>query len=102
MRNFFKKIVLFLLKRFASMRVKKFKGEVIGVTGSVGKTSTKEAIYTVLNTKFKVIKSEASMNTEFGLPLTILGLTSGYRNALKWIYLLMKGFFMSLAERMIS
>lgn len=98
MKNFFKKIVLFLLKRFAKRRVKKFKGEVIGVTGSVGKTSTKEAIYTVLNTKFKVIKSEASMNTEFGLPLTILGLESGYRNALKWGYLLMKGFFMSFRK----
>jgi UDP-N-acetylmuramoyl-tripeptide--D-alanyl-D-alanine ligase len=98
MRNFFKNIVLFLLKRFEKRRVKKFKGKVIGVTGSVGKTSTKEAIYTVLNTKFKVLKSEGSMNTEFGLPLTILELKSGYGNAFKWSYLLIKGFFMSFKK----
>jgi UDP-N-acetylmuramoyl-tripeptide--D-alanyl-D-alanine ligase len=98
MKNFFKKIVLFLLKKFAKRRLKKFKGKVICVTGSVGKTSTKEAIYAVLNTKFRVIKNYGSMNTEFGLPLTILHLRSGFKSAMKWSYLVLKGFFKSFRK----
>ena len=98
MKNLLKKIAFFILKRFAKRRVKKFKGTVIGVTGSVGKTSTKEAIYTILNTKFRVVKNRESMNTEFGLPLTILELDSGYSSAFKWSYLLIKGFFRSFRK----
>ena len=44
---------------------------VIGVIGSVGKTSTKEMITSVLSTKFKVLKTEGNFNNEIGLPLTI-------------------------------
>lgn len=51
--------------------------EIIGVTGSVGKSSTKEAIYTVLSKskrfENKVKKSEGNLNNELGLPLAILG-----------------------------
>lgn len=45
---------------------------VVGVTGSVGKTSTKEFIASVLATKYKVLKTEGNFNNEIGLPLTIL------------------------------
>lgn len=44
---------------------------VIGVIGSVGKTSTKEMITSVLETKFQVLKTEGNFNNEIGLPLTI-------------------------------
>jgi len=98
MKNFFKKFVLRILKSFAKNRLKKFKGKIICVTGSVGKTSTKEAVFTVLNTKFKVLRNKGSMNTDFGLPLTILGIDSGYGSAVKWSYLLIKGFFKSLKK----
>ena len=47
---------------------------VIGVTGSVGKTSTKDMIASVLETKYKVLKNEGNNNNEIGLPLTILRL----------------------------
>jgi UDP-N-acetylmuramoyl-tripeptide--D-alanyl-D-alanine ligase len=47
---------------------------VIGVTGSVGKTTTKEIIAAVLSQKHKVLKSPANLNTEIGLPLTLLQL----------------------------
>ena len=46
----------------------------IGVTGSVGKTTTKELIYAVLSEKFKVHKTEGNHNNELGLPLSILGI----------------------------
>lgn len=45
---------------------------VIGVTGSVGKTSTKELISAVLNTKGKVLKTQANFNNEIGVPKTLL------------------------------
>jgi UDP-N-acetylmuramoyl-tripeptide--D-alanyl-D-alanine ligase len=49
-------------------------GRVIGVTGSAGKTTTKECIAAVLGTKFKVLKTEGNFNNHFGLPLTLLRL----------------------------
>ena len=49
-------------------------GRVIGVTGSAGKTTTKECIAAVLATKFKVLKTEGNFNNHFGLPLTLLRL----------------------------
>src|SRR6202142_2210423 len=44
----------------------------IGVTGSTGKTTTKEAIAHVLSTSFRVLKSEGNFNNHFGLPLMLL------------------------------
>jgi len=47
---------------------------VIGVTGSAGKTTTKECIAQVLSTKFNVLKSEGNLNNQFGMPLQLLKL----------------------------
>src|SRR5437868_6314420 len=47
---------------------------VIGITGSAGKTTTKEAIAHVLSTRFRVLKSEGNFNNHFGLPLMLLKL----------------------------
>ena len=46
--------------------------KVVGITGSVGKTSTKEFISCVLSQKYQVLKTEGNFNNEVGLPLTIL------------------------------
>lgn len=46
--------------------------KVVGITGSVGKTSTKEFIAGVLSEKYKVLKTEGNFNNEIGLPLTVL------------------------------
>lgn len=45
---------------------------VIGITGSVGKTSTKEFVASVLETKYNVLKTAGNFNNEIGLPLTVL------------------------------
>lgn len=50
----------------------RFKGKVVGITGSVGKTTTKDMIYSVVATKFKTLKTLGNYNNFIGLPLTIL------------------------------
>ncbi|MBE6015046.1 MAG: UDP-N-acetylmuramoyl-tripeptide--D-alanyl-D-alanine ligase [Lachnospiraceae bacterium] len=57
------------------------KVKVVGISGSVGKTSTKEMIASVLGKKFKVLKTEGNFNNEIGLPLTIFRLTEEDRVA---------------------
>ncbi|HZP58189.1 MAG TPA: UDP-N-acetylmuramoyl-tripeptide--D-alanyl-D-alanine ligase [Dehalococcoidia bacterium] len=54
---------------------------VVGVTGSVGKTSTKEVIAAVLATKHRVLKSEGNLNSEIGMPLVLLELNARHRRA---------------------
>lgn len=49
-----------------------FSGNVIAITGSSGKTSTKDMIYSVLSKKYQVTKTEGNLNNHIGLPLTIL------------------------------
>lgn len=48
--------------------------KVVGITGSVGKTSTKEMIASILETKYRVLKTAGNFNNEIGLPLTIFRL----------------------------
>lgn len=62
------------LKEFAAYKRSLFKGNVIMITGSVGKTTTKEMISNVLSKKYKILKTEGNLNNEIGLPLTILKL----------------------------
>lgn len=59
----------------------RFKIPVIGVTGSVGKTSTKELIAAVLSTQGQVLKTEANFNNEIGVPKTLLQINSEHSYA---------------------
>ena len=61
------------LNSLATRTLSKFKPTVVAVTGSVGKSSTKEAIYSVLSAYHKVRKNVGNFNGELGLPITILG-----------------------------
>lgn len=47
---------------------------VVGVTGSVGKTTTRDMIYSVLSNKFNTLKNEKNLNNQFGVPLTLFNL----------------------------
>lgn len=73
-----------ILRFMASVILKKYKPRVIAVTGSVGKTSSKDAIFSVLSSHFCVRKSEKNYNNELGVPLTIIGTESGGKSLLKW------------------
>jgi len=73
MRSLFFKILGWKLKKLAQLTVWRYRPAVIGVTGSVGKTSTKMAIAAVLDGERVVRVSKGNLNTTLGLPLTVLG-----------------------------
>ena len=54
---------------------------VVGITGSVGKSTSKEVICEVLSQRYRTMKSPGNMNNEIGLPLTILKIGAGYQRA---------------------
>ena len=62
------------LQKIAAYKRSLYNIPVIGITGSVGKTSTKDMIASVMSKKYNVLKTEANHNNEIGLPLTILNL----------------------------
>ncbi|MEA3346339.1 MAG: UDP-N-acetylmuramoyl-tripeptide--D-alanyl-D-alanine ligase [Chloroflexota bacterium] len=63
------------LQKWAAYWRRQHQVRVVGVTGSVGKTTTKEMIHSVLSRHFRTLRSEGNYNNEIGLPLTILRLT---------------------------
>ncbi len=69
------------LHRLAAAWRSLFRPLVIGVTGSIAKTSTKEAVATVLGARGKTLRSEGNQNNEIGLPLTLLRLAPDDVNA---------------------
>jgi len=69
------------LQQLAAFWRTKFTPRVIGVTGSVGKSSTKELVWSVLASRFSTLKSEGNYNNEIGLPLTLLKLNSSHERA---------------------
>jgi UDP-N-acetylmuramoyl-tripeptide--D-alanyl-D-alanine ligase len=85
MKNLLKKIIAFKLSLLARAVVHRYRPHIVMVTGSVGKTSTKDAVAAVLEERFFVRKSEKSFNSEFGVPFTILGIGSPWRNPLAWL-----------------
>ena len=66
------------LQNIAAYYRAKFNIPIIGVTGSVGKTSTKEMISSVLSTKKNVLKTKANLNSQIGLPLTVLEINKSH------------------------
>jgi len=60
------------LQDLAKYKRSKFKGKVIAITGSVGKTSTKDMVYSVVSTKYNTLRNLGNFNNHLGLPLTIL------------------------------
>jgi UDP-N-acetylmuramyl pentapeptide synthase len=91
MKNIFKKFIISILTLEARLVLKKYKPVVIAVSGSVGKTSTKDALYTVLSPFVDIRKSQKSFNGEIGVPLSILGLDNKWGSVSGWISNCLKG-----------
>lgn len=68
------KSTLDAVKKIGRAYREKFDIPIIGVSGSVGKTSTKEMLYAVLSQKFKTHKTQGNLNNELGVPLTLLSM----------------------------
>jgi UDP-N-acetylmuramoyl-tripeptide--D-alanyl-D-alanine ligase len=69
------------LQQIARFWRRKLNLRVIGITGSVGKSTTKEVVAQVLSERYRTLKSPGNLNNEIGLPLTMLRLGSGYERA---------------------
>lgn len=88
---FFKKIIIATLTVIARLVLRKYKPKIVVITGSVGKTGTKDAVFAVFSKFFFVRKSEKSHNTEIGIPLTILGVPNAWGNPFLWALNILDG-----------
>jgi UDP-N-acetylmuramoyl-tripeptide--D-alanyl-D-alanine ligase len=92
-----KKLVIAFLASCAKRKLKHWHPLVIAITGSVGKTTAKEVIATVLSERYHVKKTEGNYNTEIGLPLTILNVkTPG--DVWGWPFVLIRSFLSSFQQ----
>jgi UDP-N-acetylmuramoyl-tripeptide--D-alanyl-D-alanine ligase len=85
MKRWLKEPFALLLAMLARAILRKYKPQVIMVTGSVGKTSTKDAVAAALSQHTHLRASEKSYNSEFGVPLTIIGAKNPWTNAFAWL-----------------
>lgn len=99
MKNVLKKIVVAVLTFEAKVMLNRTKPTIIAITGSVGKTSTKDAIYSVLKNHKKTRKSQKSFNSEIGVPLSILGLPNAWDNPFSWFKNFFDGFIIAFFSR---
>lgn len=83
-----RRILQYILKALSQLILWKYRPFVVAVTGSVGKSTSKEAIFTVLNYRFRgqVRRNEKNLNTEIGVPLAVIGGIEARRNVLKWLW----------------
>ncbi|MDP3725999.1 MAG: UDP-N-acetylmuramoyl-tripeptide--D-alanyl-D-alanine ligase [bacterium] len=91
LKDFLKKIIVFIITLEARVVLYKYKPEIIAITGSVGKTSTKDAIAAVLSQAFHVRSAQKSFNSEIGVPLTILGCENAWGNVWRWLKIFIEG-----------
>lgn len=84
MKRLLRSIVAWFFARLARGVLAKYRPIVVMVTGSVGKTSTKDAVAAALSPQFYLRASEKSYNSEFGVPLTIIGSKNPWTNVFSW------------------
>ena len=96
MKRALKIIVATLLGMLARLVVLKYHPTIVMVTGSVGKTSTKDAVAAVAKSAFFARASEKSYNSEFGVPFTIFGVKNPWKNPFAWLWVLKEAFALLL------
>jgi UDP-N-acetylmuramoyl-tripeptide--D-alanyl-D-alanine ligase len=86
-----KKLLEKMLGKISKVIIKKYQPTVIGITGSAGKTSAKEAIAAALDGSFNLRATAKNYNNELGLPLTVIGAKPAGKNVFGWAAALMRG-----------
>jgi len=86
MKNIIEKILAILARKI----IKKYQPQIIGITGSLGKTSAANAVFAVLAYEYNVRQNPKNYNNEIGLPLTVINAKSGEKNILKWLGVFLK------------
>lgn len=99
MKSFFRSLVVSILTYQARLLLRRHKPTIVAITGSVGKTSTKDAIYVAIKDSVSARKSQKSFNSEIGVPLTILGLPTGWDSPFRWLWNIVDGAFTVLFTR---
>jgi UDP-N-acetylmuramoyl-tripeptide--D-alanyl-D-alanine ligase len=94
MKDFLKKVVVAIITFEARLLLARTKPKIIAITGSVGKTSVKDAVYEVLKNHVHTRKSEKSYNSDIGVPLSVLGVENGWSNPLIWLKNIIDGMIM--------
>ncbi|MBW6431778.1 hypothetical protein K0A96_01165, partial [Patescibacteria group bacterium] len=104
----FRKIIIIKLNFAAKILLRRKKPEIIAITGSAGKTTTKELVRALLSTEFDVLASPEGYNTEIGAPLAIFGerVPNNTKSVFAWTSIIMrcfiKAFFKKdLAEKIV-
>jgi UDP-N-acetylmuramyl pentapeptide synthase len=99
MRDFAKRCVIAIITLEARCLLRRHNPRIIAITGSVGKTAMKDAVYAALRRQSFVRKSEKSYNSEIGVPLSVLGLENAWDNPFLWIKNMIDGAFIALFSK---
>ena len=94
MKEFIRRCVVKILTLESKAVVRKYRPHIVVVTGSVGKTSSKDAAFTALSAQYFVRRSEKSFNSDIGAPLTVLGIPNGWSNPVRWLRNIIDGIFL--------
>lgn len=86
MKRILKAPIAGALAELARAIIRKYQPKIVMVTGSVGKTSTKDAVAAALSTNFRVRTSEKSFNSDFGVPFTIIGVPNPWASIPAWMH----------------
>lgn len=85
------KLLQAILRFLAIKVIHRYQPKVIGITGSVGKTSTKEAVFAVLKDNFDCRANKKNYNNQLGVPLSILDRETGKKNPFIWLDVFWQG-----------
>ncbi len=94
MKQTLKHTIISILEWEARLVLAKYKPKVVAITGNIGKTSAKDAVYAVLSQFAYVRKSEKSFNSEIGIPLTVLGLPNAWNDPVGWVKNILRGLWL--------
>lgn len=95
-KKLFRALIVWLLQAEAKLALQRYGPRLAGITGNAGKTSAKDAIYTVLAKSLRVRRSAKSFNSEIGVPLSILDRPNAWGRPLDWIRNLAAGLLLVL------